>query len=559
MSDPRSSLPLPHGLARALDAVRRRWLAVRVAEFPLLLLAVTALAWVVQATADRWLELSWNTRVVLLSLDGLAALVLLWFFVIRPLCRRLDLRKAALLVERTLPQFRTSLISAVEFSGKGSDYPAGSRPLVEKLLADVSEEVGKGDVARAVVKAGRLKRIAIACVIVLIAAAACFAWGRPLSPLLVQRILLSHQVFPDETKVVDVSGDMIVISGTDAVVSAKAEGVIPQSGRLVVTHPDGTAETIPVPPSRTESGLFQFTVRNVREPFGYRFELHDGAGAEHRVGVRVPPTLQQITFTQIYPKHTGLPETVMSPSNLRLLEGSQLRIEATGSEALQSAVLEIKGVPDVLPLEVSGEARNTMKTELKVPASGWKSMSLHLVSASGEASANDPVYRVELVRDRPPSVVVSQPKKETITVIPGEKVSFVFRVGDDFGLRRVALCYRVFRPTGGGGLEAAEESQLPISFDPAEKAFSRNFIWDLALLVPVVPVGGSITCWIEAEDNNPEKSVATTRSAEKVIRIVSEEQKRAELLELLGERAKDIEKLYELQRGMNERTDDSIR
>ncbi|MBX3743189.1 MAG: hypothetical protein KF712_19545 [Akkermansiaceae bacterium] len=559
MSAPRSSLPLPHGLARALDAVRRRWLAVRVAEFPLLLLAVIAFAWVLQATADRWLELSWNARAVLLALNGVAALVLLWFFVLVPLCRRLDRRKAALLVERTLPDFRTSLISAVEFSERGSDFPSGSRPLVEKLLADVSHEAEKGDIARGVVKTRRLKRIATICVAVLLAAAGCFAWGLPLSPLLVQRILLSNAVFPDETKVVDLSGDMIVVAGTDAALSAKADGVVPQSGRLVVTHPDGTVENIPVSPSRTEEGVFQFSVRNVRESFAYRFELHDGVGPEHQVGVRVPPVLRQITFTQVYPKHTGLPETIMSPSALRLLAGSQLKISAEGSEALQSAVLEIKGVPDVLPLEISGDAKTSLKTELKVPESGWKSMSVHLVSAAGEASANDPVYRVELVRDRPPSVLVSQPKKETITVIPGEKVPFVFRVGDDFGLQRVALCYRVFRPTGAGAVESAEEGQIPMQFDPAEKSFSRTFVWDLGLLVPVVPVGGTITCWIEAEDNNPEKAVAITRSAEKIIRVVSEEQKRTELLELLGERAKDIEKLYELQRGMNERTDDSIR
>lgn len=559
MSDQRSPLTLPAGLARMLDAVRRRWLAVRVAEFPLLLLAVIALAWVLQGTADRWLELSWTVRAVLLALDGAAALLLLWFFVIVPLTRRLDRRKAALLVERTLPRFRTSLISAVEFSERGSEYPSGSRPLVEQLLQDAAEEAGKEDVARDVVKADRLKRFALASVAALVAAALAFAAGLPLSPLLVKRILLSQTAFPDETKVVDVTGDFVVIAGTDAALSSRAVGVVPPAGRLIVTHPDGTAETIPVSPSRTEDGVFQYTVRNVREAFSYRFELHDGVGAEHKIGVRVPPTLQEIKFTQIYPKHTGLPETAMSPASLRLLQGSKLRIEATASEALQSAMLEIKGLPDALPLVISGDPKTTVKTELTVPETGWKSLSLHLVAASGEASANDPVYRVDLVRDRPPSVVVNQPKKETITVVPGAKVPFVFKVSDDFGLKRVALAYRVFRPTVGGGVESAEEGEIPIKFGPGEKSFSRAFDWELSLLVPGVPVGANITCWIEAEDNNPEKAAAITRSAEKMIRIVSEEQKRAELLELLGERAKDIERLYELQRGMNEKTDDSIR
>jgi hypothetical protein len=273
----------------------------------------------------------------------------------------------------------------------------------------------------------------------------------------------------------------------------------------------------------------------------------------------VPPSLKEIKFVQIYPQHTSLPETEMSPANLRLLSGSKLRIEATGSEALKSAVLEIKGDDQTLPLTIAEKGNDRVKTELTVPDRGWKSMSIHLVAESGEVSANDPVYRVELMMDRPPTVVVTQPKKEAITVIPGAKVPFVFKVSDDFGLKRVSLSYRISRPGLGGVMEIAEEGEIPIKFEANEKSFARSMDWELARLVPAVGIGCSVTCWIEAEDNNSVKSAATTRSSEKTITIVSEEQKRMELLDLLGERAKDIERLYELQRGMNEKTDDSIR
>lgn len=559
MSNGRTTLALPPGLARILDGVRRRSLGLRVAEFPVLLLAFLAVAWVLQATADRWLELSWNTRAILLGLDTAAVLVLLGFFVIAPLRRRLDRRKAALLVERTLPQFRTSLISAVEFAERGSEYPAGSQPLVQKLLDDAARQAEQEDVVKRVVRPDRLRRFTKWMIAALVIAAVCFVAGRPLSPLLVQRILLSQTPFPDETKVVGVTGDFVVIAGTDAVLTARAEGEIPAAGRLLVAPENGPAETIAVTPSRTENGVFHYTVRNVRGAFAYHFELNDGIGASHRVGVRVPPSLKEIKFVQIYPRHTGLPETVMSPANLRLLAGSKLRIEALGSEALQSAVLEIKGADETLPLEISGNDKDQVKAELTVPERGWKSMSIHLVGTSGEVSANDPVYRIDLVIDKPPVVSVSQPKKDTITVIAGAKVPFVFKISDDFGLKRAALSYRVFRPGLGGTMEPAEEGELPVKFEPGEKSFSRTLDWDLARLVPAVGIGCYITCSIEAEDNNSSKNAAITRSAEKTITIVSEEQKRMELLDLLGERAKDIERLYELQRGMNEKTDDSIR
>jgi hypothetical protein len=138
-------------------------------------------------------------------------------------------------------------------------------------------------------------------------------------------------------------------------------------------------------------------------------------------------------------------------------------------------------------------------------------------------------------------------------------VPFRFKISDDFGLKRAFLGYRVFRPTVGGSMEPAEEGELPIHLEGTEKSFSRTLDWDLSRLVPAVTMGCSITCWIQAEDNNPAKTSSPTRSAEKTILIVSEEQKRMELLELLGERAKDIERLYELQRGMNEKTDNLIR
>ena len=61
-------MTLPEGLARILDGVRRRDLMVRLAEYPVLLLTMIPIFWMLQATADRWLELSWGVRAVLLAM-----------------------------------------------------------------------------------------------------------------------------------------------------------------------------------------------------------------------------------------------------------------------------------------------------------------------------------------------------------------------------------------------------------------------------------------------------------------------------------------------------------
>ena len=553
-------MALPTGLAHALDGVRRRHIGLKLAEFPVFLTAFLALAWILQGTADRFLELSWNLRAALLVLNGIAALVLLWFFAIQPLRLRLDRRRAALLVERTMPEFRTSLISAVELSEKSADFPQGSRPLVEKLLQDTAREVTKTDLVRRVVPMDRLKHLLKWLAAVLVLATICFLVARPLSPLLMRRILLSKAAFPDETKVLNMTGDGMVIEGSDVSLSARAEGKIPAAGRLIISLANGRTETIAVSASRTEAGVFQHTMRNVREPFGYRFELNDGVGPSHRVSVRVPPTLRKIDFLQVYPGYTKLPETTMNPPVMRWMAGSKVKISAIASGPLESALLKIEGTAgESIPLTLSGESKSAIGAELTVPETGWKSMSIRMTAADGYVSVNDPVYRVELVKDKPPLIVLTQPKKDSLTVVEGAKIPFAFKITDDLKLERARLKYRVFRPTLAQELEPAEEGEVAIFDNPSEKSISRTMEWELARLVPPVTAGSSITCWIEARDNNPVENLRVSSSSERVIAVVSEEQKRLELLELLGQRAADIERLYELQRGMNQKTDDSIR
>ncbi|MBC8127919.1 MAG: hypothetical protein H8M99_12330 [Gloeobacteraceae cyanobacterium ES-bin-144] len=528
-------------------------------EYPAVLVTVIALAWLLQATADRLLELAWGVRAFLLCLDLAVALALLWFFVIVPFRMRMDRKKAALFVERTIPQFKTALISAVELSEHSSDHPQASQSLVGKLLEDTTRQAQKADVVRKVIQTKRIKYFASCAAATVVLALACSIYAWKSSPALLSRILLANTPLPHDTNVVSMSGDLTVIMGAEATLTARAGGKIPANGNLIVKSANGLSETITVSASRLDEGVFQYQVTNVREPFTYQFKLNDGTGPSHRVKVLIPPALDEIKLVQNYPKYTNLKEESMSASRLRLLEGSKLGIEATASEPLQSAVLVIDGEDQAIPLKISGASNSGIKGEVTVPGEKWKSMFIRLVSANGKYSANEPIYQVEIIKDLPPTVQFLQPKKDSITVVAGAKTPFSFKTGDDFGLKGVFLIYQILRPGLNGILEPAERGKIPVQFDSKEKSITHTIQWDLSRLVPAVGIGCHIRCWVEAEDYNPKKDASVTRSAEKEVEIVSEEQKHMELLELLGERAKDIDKLYELQRGMNEKTDDSLR
>jgi hypothetical protein len=381
--------------------------------------------------------------------------------------------------------------------------------------------------------------------------------GFHLSLLLGQRIFLSHAALPSDTQVSAVTGSFMVDAGTDAPLAVTVTGVIPPTASLIVTSDDETT-TIPVNLSRAGgTSSYRYTVKNVRQAFTYRFVANDGESEPARVKVNVPPTLKSIRFIQTYPGYTGLPKAVMSPGNLRFMEGSRLRIEVVSSEPLNTAQLMIKGDDFTLWFEKTSDPL-TYALEQTVPGKGWKTMSARLDAGEGRVTSNEPVYRVDLVIDRAPSAVMLLPKKDRITVTPGSTVPLSYKAGDDFGFHSIRLCYRISRPDGSGSLTPAEQGEIQLNFDPAQKTFTSNMNFDLSTLEPAVTPGCSINCWLEVEDSNSIKHFVKTISKEKVIAIVSEEEKRMELLELMGQRAKDVERLYDQQRGVNQRAEESL-
>jgi hypothetical protein len=546
-------------LDTALRSVARRHLKINVGYFPAMLVAVLSIAWLLQAGADRYLRLAWGIRCCLLGLDVAIVLALVWRYVVMPVRERLDRRKAALLVERAMPEFDSSLISAVDFCATSERFAGRTPAMLEKFLEQVSERVRQRNLALQVISARPLQictrwaGVALAVLLLGIGAA-----GWKMSSLLGQRIFLSHTPLPGDTELAGLSGDFMVEAGADATLAVQATGVVPPAGSLVITTLAGESSTLPVSLSRSGGqGIYRYVVKNVREPFHYQFRINDGTSPESRVTVNIPPTLRSIHFVQTYPDYTHLPSTVMSPGNLRLLEGSKLKIEGVASEALGKATLVIKGDDTSAPFVLAADPAN-FSVELPVPPTGWKSMSVKLETPDGRVSSNEPVYRVDLITDRPPTVGLTLPKKDRITVVPGAKVGFAYRVSDDFGLRSLDLHYRVFRPGVSGVLTPMEERSMPIPFDSALKSASGTTIFDLGNLIPTVTPGCSINCWVEAQDSRPGSPPGKTLSKEKVVAIVSEEEKRVELLDLMQQRAKDIERLSEQQRGMNEKSDGSI-
>jgi hypothetical protein len=549
---------LPERLTDVLHRVSRLELRTKLRNFPALLVFIFSIVWIVQALADRIFRLSWETRAVLLGLQAVVVAYLFWKHVLVPISKKLDQRRAALLIERGMPEFDSSLISVVEFCETPDRYPQHARGTVRALIDQVANRAIIPGLPEKVVDfepAKRAERKALIAAGVL--ALAILLAGLPLAWTLGKRIFLSRDPLPGDTSLICVTGDLTVDAGTDATLLVRAFGVVPPTANLKIRSDSGNS-IIPVNVvTEGEVSSYTYTVKNVREDFRYEFEANDGESGSYQVTANIPPHLEGIRFVQTYPKYTRLPEAEMSPGSLRLLEGSWLRIEAKATEPLRSAQLRI-GDQQQFQMEASGSDRKTFVADLSVPDSGWKSFSVALDAGDNRKSSKEPVYRVEIVKDRPPSAAMVLPKKERLTVTPDSQLKVSYKAGDDFGLMAVNFCYRVEDPEDSlaAGGRVGRLLQLP---EVEPKSFTGEQTLDLAQLVPRPKVGNIVHLWVEATDNNGLREPVNAVSKEKLIVLVSEEQKRMELLEQMSQRAKEIEKVYEHQREVNQKTDESIR
>lgn len=368
MSEPPTSsssvkLTLPAKVGSMLARLSRKDLRLRLARFPLLAAILLPLFWTFEALLDLVFNLSWSARI---GFQVASLLIVGWLcfrHVIQPLRRRLNRRAAALLVERKFPEFRTSLISAVDFTAARDGLTARSAPLVQILLGQVQRLVDRTDILRGIVDTRPVWRLFLGVLAVGAFVGGLLWFFQPQSLLLARRVFLSADAMPSRTTVEAVTKDFTLNAGTDAELAARARGVVPRNGRVKIVYADGHGETVPVSVSATEPGVFRISLRNVLQSFRYHFEINDGTGPEFSVKTRVLPALTRTKFVYIPPAYTGRPQTELPAGSLSLLAGSHLIIEGEANQPLQSATLELKGLNQTQPMDNGDAIHNARRRQ----------------------------------------------------------------------------------------------------------------------------------------------------------------------------------------------------
>ncbi len=490
-----------HRLEHALQLIKSRSKLVSVGTASALWLAVTvglALLFVIwdhwqgggvpapARTAIRWLY-------VMGSIGWLVAAVVL------PLARHINSLYAARLVERSHPEFRNSVVGALQIA-RHRELPGSVRAaVIERASRDVTHIDVLTSVSTQVLR--QVAAFAVA-VVALFCLYAMFS-PKPVWPSLL-RALGWGLPAPTRTKLAAITPQdgASVLRGEPVSFTACTSGRQPlevfvrfsldsgktwvdgQQLKLLLSHKFGWQEM---------SWVANKDGRDVQQSMVWQMVAGDANSELRHLIVRPVPEISDINLRYVYPRYTRLPPATQPGGEIDAVVGTKVTITASANVAVRHPVLVV-GEPPAEKRRVlappSAGAPMQVTAELTVIEDDVYRLEFH---DSADAPNRDPIrYPIRARADAAPTVKIERPANQ-IELQPGAGLSLAAAVQDDFGLTRGLLSIR----------RAGEEKAVELPLDlNAGKTASRARIAQPVPLTALNPkVGDTFEWWVSAWDN----------------------------------------------------------
>lgn len=543
------------GLARLWQQgvrVRRRMVRLVWLEGTLWVLGSVVLAVVLGLIADWWLDLSvgWRRAAWIVYFGVAVAAFRRWVLV--PWRRIPSGDRLALFLERQEPSLRSRVISAVQLARsmppKGTADAGTPAAFVRRLVGEADRTVAGLDRGRLVSSEG-LRRAARRIGLLLFLVAGVAFWGGATRDILLRRLVGQEVSLPRQTRILEVTGARVVGRGDDLTVIAKVGGVMPKTGRLLVRHASGRDQTLVMEADAAGSGHYERLLPNLTSDFRYRVRIHDAESPEFVVEVLPRPVVTNLLITLTYPAYTKLAPRLLPPGELTLLRGGRLRLEATASQDLDRAEVLMEGISTQVVARVDPAHRDRFVAEWPVEEPSWTGFSIRLSDTRGITSADPAVYAVSVVEDQPPSVRMILPSRREELVTAHGSILVSFEAKDDFGVAGLRLMHQPAASTNLAVEPSAVELELG---EDASTAVRRRFEWKLSDIRPPVAEGAFLEFWVEAVDRRVDGGPGVGKSERYLARVVSEAEKRSDLLTRAGDAIGRLGDVAQGQERLNE-------
>jgi len=195
---------------------------------------------------------------------------------------------------------------------------------------------------------------------------------------------------------------------------------------------------------------------------------------------------------------------------------------------------------------ISTQNPKILTGQFNVPAKGLNGFSIQMLDTEEMESRDSAVYRIDLVPDKAPVVRITYPDRKEELITRQATMIIGIDAVDDFEIAKVRLRYKVAAPPNETPTDQAL-TDISVAAEPAEKVIEldlegqtpqrirRRHEWKIGDFRPLFAEGSAIEYWVEVEDNNNVTGPGIGRSEHQVAKVVSESDKRADLLNRAGD------------------------
>ena len=492
-----------------------------------------------------WLEeLPWLGRAVLLLVNlGLIGLIARRQVVV-PVKTAPGEDGCALLVEQARPDFRTRLIASMQLTRPGALQPGDSTVMVRELVRQTNTLAEQVDF-RSVVNFRQFGVCGLVAVLMLAVAVVALHAGAPATGALLRRAFLLNVPVPHKTHTQVLSGNLRIGQGETVVIEARATGLVPLRGRLLIRYVSGQQQQFTIVPANDDPAHFAQTFENVQESFTYRVRLNDDTSEPFTVSALERPVVTSLECQQIFPAYTRLATRRLAPADLTLLAGSRLQLTVRANKEITAANLRLAGLNTETPLRINPLDQKLLTGEISVPQTGLTGFTIQLRDTNGLSAKELTLYRIDILPDKPPTVALTLPERKEELVTARATVLLGLEAHDDFGVAKLALHYR--SPVIRNGQEQTVELDLA---GETPRAVRRRHEWDLAKIADALSADTAIEYWLEAQDTNDVTGPGRATTEHYWLKVVSMDDKRTDLMNrlddylgTLGNVAEDEERL----------------
>ncbi len=538
-------------IQQKLDQLRRKlagWILVHgLGRWLMVVLVVLAC----DVLLDRVFKMDFAQRFIMLLVIASTALVYLGWRVVRPLLKRANDDSLIYEIELKNPELQENLISSWQLSRETQLESFGiSSELAAATIHSGIARAEQIDFAKSLDRPQNRQNwmLLLAGVVLSVALGFGIAKTDLLRTWFNRNLLLLDDQWPQGTylEIVGVkNGKLVIPRGTDyrQLVFITDNSTVQEVGVSLEIDTLGGRTVHSMKPTgkmngREKSHLFH----NVSSSFRFRASGGDDVTEWIDVALVEPPAVIELELNALLPAYTGVPSLALTGNGPHaVLTGSSLQIQIKSNKPLQQANLKIGGEP--IPLLSIGDDRYSLTLAPDQLRGG--EYEITLLDETGLANSRPSKFSLTIKEDQPPKARASLLGISGL-VVPQASLPVSYQATDEFGLQRMyfdcqwtAITETEQQPT---------QRDLPFA-DFANQQSALREIKDYAVLdlrpLRLTP-GISFRFSVAVVDSCPSPP-GIGKSQEFLLRIVTNEELRADLLRREIEQRKAFEQAYEVQ------------